>query len=81
MSKEYNTESKEKQVFMPVPMANGHIEFTLSMCIYVCVCADVFVLPKSCPVHNFVIPQWILKLLGRNVYYHETMCPVQVLSL
>ena len=28
----------------------------------------------SCSVHNFVIPWWILKLLCRNVYCHDTKC-------
>ena len=42
------------------------------VCVYVCVCVT-----KSCPVHNFVIPGWILKLPSRNVNHHETMCPTQ----
>lgn len=30
-----------------------------------------------CPLHNFVIPCWILKILGRNFNHHETMWHVQ----
>ena len=33
-------------------MAEGHIEFTLSMCVCVCVCICI---PKSCPGHNFAV--------------------------
>ena len=51
----------------------------VGMYVYVCmyVCMYICMLPISCPVYNFVIPGWILKLLGRNVNHYETVCPVQ----
>jgi hypothetical protein len=35
---------------------------------------------KSCPVHNFIIWSWILKLLHRNDHHIETMCHAQHLG-
>lgn len=32
-------------------------------------------------LHRIVIPCWILKYLGRNVYYHETLCHAQETGL
>ena len=46
-------------------MAEGHIEFTLSMC----VC--VFIL-QSCPGHDYD-----LKIFGTNDYHDKTMCHKQ----
>ena len=54
------------------------------MCVFICVCVCGYVcVTKLYPVHNFVIPQWILKLLSRNVYHHATMChaPASVAQL
>ena len=34
-------------------MAEGNIEFTLSVCVYVFVCFRSCI-PESCPAHNFV---------------------------
>ena len=34
-------------------MAEGHIEFTLSGCVYLCVFSSV--VPESCPAHKFVL--------------------------
>ena len=31
-------------------MAEGHIEFTLSVCVFVCLC-----IPESCPGHNLAV--------------------------
>ena len=37
-------------------MAEGHIEFTLSVCVCVCLC-----IPESCPGHNLAVHDGIWK--------------------
>ena len=56
-------------------MAEGHIEFTLSMCVCVCVCLCI---PDLCQTngHNFIVHGGILKLFSTNDHQDKTMCPV-----
>ena len=49
-------------------MAEGHIEFTLSVC--VCVL-------ESCPGHNLAIYNGIYKKIGTDNYHDKTMCREQ----
>ena len=59
-------------IFMPMPVADGHIVFTQ----YVCVCGFVCYQSRVWTI-TFFIPWWILKSLGRNVYHYEMMCCTQ----
>ena len=47
----------ENGIFMPrLKMAEGHIEFTLSVCARACVFFLVrLYVPESCPTHNFIV--------------------------
>ena len=50
-------------------MAQGHIEFTLSECVCVCLCV-----PDSCLIHYFIVHDGIYKSFDTNDHQDKTMC-------
>ena len=55
-------------VFVFYAPANGGQAYSVyAVRVCICVFADVYVLPKLCQVHKFVIP------CGRIVYHHQMM--------
>ena len=51
-------------------MAEGHIEFTLSVCVCLCI-------PESCPGHNLAVHNGIGKKFSINDHHDKTMCRAQ----
>ena len=59
-------------------MAEGHIEFTLSMCVCVCVCVCF---PELCPDHNLTIHDGIENDLAQMIIMTRRCVRTRTMSL